>query len=120
MSYDYLFFRLAGLVLLQVMIGKKIIYLILIFTLSIQLFPTNQAGRFFLLDLPDNDFTEMAGSSVNQLRQFVEEEHKDIHIEHNWIAVPFIHINNTRFHFSVSLPDPHPGAIPTPPPNYFA
>ena len=102
------------------MIGKKIIHLILIFTLLIQLFPTNQAGKFFLLDLPDDEFADMAGSSANQLRQFVEEEHKDLHIEHNWIVVPFINLNNSRYHFSVSLPDPHPGAIPTPPPNHFA
>jgi hypothetical protein len=102
------------------MFGKKIVHLILIFTLSIQLFPTNQAGRFFMLDSPDDDQIGLAGLSVNQLRQFVEEEHKDIHIEHNWVIVPFIHITNTRFHFSVLLPNPHPGAIHTPPPNHFA
>ena len=103
------------------MFVKKIIHLLLILTLSIQLFPTNQAGRFFLLDLPDDEFADMAGSSsTNQLRQFVEEEHKEFQIEHNWIVVPFIHLNSKRYHFSVSLPDPHPGAIPTPPPNHFA
>ena len=100
------------------MIGKKIIHLILIFTLSIQLFPTNQAGKFFMLDLPDDENSEMAGTAANQLRQFVEEEHKDIHVEHNWLVIHFTHINNSRFHFSVSLPEPHPGAIPTPPPNF--
>ena len=102
------------------MLGKKIIHLILIFTLSLQLFPTNQAGRFFMPDLSDNEQTDLPGAAAKQLRQFVEEEHKDIHIEHNWVVVPFIHIRNVRLHFSVSLPTPQPGAIPTPPPNHFA
>jgi|GEM_PF-3059145 len=102
------------------MLGKKIIHLILLLTLLIQLFPTNQAGRLFLLDLPDGEYTDMANSSSDQLRQIVEDEHKEIYIEHTWITVLFVHITNTRFRFSVSLPDPHPGAIPTPPPNYLA
>lgn len=102
------------------MLGKKFIYLIVIFTLLIQLLPTNQSGRFYLLDLPDDDYTKNSGSSTNQLRQLLEEEHKEIHIEHNWIVIPFITINSSRYHFSVSLPGPHPGAIPTPPPNHVA
>jgi hypothetical protein len=102
------------------MIGKKLIHIFLIFTLSIQLLPTNQAGKLFLFDLPDDDYTDMPGHSSNQLRQFIEEDHKEIHVEHHWVVVPFVHINNKRFHFAVSLPEPHPGAIPTPPPNHFA
>lgn len=101
------------------MLGKKIIYLVLIFTLLIQLFPTSQSGRFFLVDLPDDDYTETSGSTANQLRQLQEEEHKEIHIEHNWVVIPFVTINSSRFHYSVSLPKPHAGAIPTPPPNYI-
>ncbi len=120
MFCDCLFSKNAGAIFATFMFGKKIIHLILIFTLSIQLFPTNQAGRFFLRDLPDDEHTDMSGYSSNLLRQFVEEDHKEIHIEQNWVVVPFIHIVNTRFHFSISLPDPHPCAIHTPPPNHFA
>ncbi len=101
------------------MLLKRIIHTILIFTLFIQLFPTNQAGRFFMTDMPDDECADMP-TKGNSLRQFLEEEHKDIHIEHDWVSIPFIHITKIRFHFSVSLPTPHPGAIPTPPPNYFA
>ena len=115
-----MFFKVADLFLSQYMLGKRIIHLILIFTLSLQLLPTNQAGRFFIPDLADNEQTDLAGSTSNQLRQFVEEEYKDIHIEHGGIILHFVHIINERLHFTVSLPTPHPGAIPTPPPNHFA
>ena len=68
----------------------------------------------------DDECADMAGTSSNQLRQFVEEEHKDLHIEHHWMVLTFTNLNSKRFHFSVSIPDPHPGAIPTPPPNNLA
>lgn len=99
------------------MFFRKFINSILILTLFIQLFPTNQAGRFFMMDLPDDECADMP-SKGNQLRQFVEEEHKDIHIEHNWVSIPFINITRIRVQYSESLPSPHPGAIPTPPPNF--
>jgi hypothetical protein len=98
------------------MFFRGLIHILLTFTLILQLFPTNQSGRFFLFDLPDDECSDMA-CAKGQLRQLVEEEHKDIHIEHNWITIPFININKRLFHFSESLPIPHPGAIPTPPPN---
>lgn len=99
------------------MLIKRIIHFLLIFTLVIQLFPTNRAGRFLMLDLPEDEYGDMVGSKT--MRQLAEEEHKEIHIEHEWITIPFIHINNAIFHFSESLPTPHPGAIPTPPPNFI-
>jgi len=95
---------------------RGLIHILLTFTLVLQLFPTNQSGRFFLSDLPDDECSEMAGAK-GQLRQLVEEEHKDIHIEHNGITIHFTNINNQLFHFSETLPVLHAGAIPTPPPN---
>jgi hypothetical protein len=95
---------------------RGLIHILLTFTLILQLFPTNQSGRFFLSDLPDDECSEMAGAK-GQLRQLTEEEHKDIHIEHNGIAVSFTNISSRLFHFSETLPSFQPGAIPTPPPN---
>ena len=95
---------------------KKIIHGILIFTLVIQLFPTNTAGRFLMLDLPEDGYADIPGSKT--LRQIAEEEHKEIHIEHNWLTIPFTNISKRNFHFSETLPIPHPGAIHTPPPNF--
>lgn len=97
------------------MFARRILYSILIVTLTIQLFPTNSAGRFLMLDLPDDEYSDMVGSKA--MRQLAEEEHKEIHIQHEWITIPFVNINNSTFHFSESLPIPHPGAVHTPPPN---
>src|SRR4028118_1859290 len=95
---------------------RGLIHILLTFTLMLQLFPTNQSGRFFVSDLPDDECSEMAGAK-GQLRQLAEEEHKDIYIEHNGITLPFTSISNRLFHFSETLPIPQPGTIPTPPPN---
>ena len=99
------------------MVTKRIIHFLLILTLTLQLFPTNRAGRFLMLDVPEDEYGDMVGSKT--MRQLAEEEHKDIHIEHDWLTIPFINIRNTNFHFSESLPNPHPGAIHTPPPNFI-
>ena len=96
------------------MIFRRIIHALLMITLVIQLFPTNQAGRFFCIDLPEDEYTDIPGGK--QLRQLIEEE-KDVHIDHNWKPLCFLSIKNATFHFSERLPIPHPGAIPTPPPN---
>lgn len=97
------------------MLIKRIIHFILIFTLVLQLFPTNRAGRFLMLDLPEDEYGDVLGSK--SMRQLVEEEHKEIHIGHEWIIIPVTFVNKAIFHFAESLPTPHPGAIPTPPPN---
>ena len=101
------------------MLTKRIIHILLIVTLVIQLFPTNQAGRFFCFDLPDEEYTDLGGAKGNQLRQLTEEE-KDLHIDHTWEPLCFVNAKNNLFHFSERLPIPHPGAIPTPPPNALA
>ena len=95
---------------------RRIIHTFLILTLVIQLFPTNQAGRFFCMDLPEDEYTDIPGGKGKQLRQLTEEE-KDLHIGHNWRPLSFLTIMDATFHFSERLPIPHPGAIPTPPPN---
>ena len=99
------------------MLAKKFIYYILIITLALQLFPTTQAGQFYIVELPEEECSDAPGAKGNPLRQINEEEYKDIHIEHNWIAVPMMNLNNAIFNFPVSLPEPHPGTIHTPPPN---
>jgi len=99
------------------MLFKRIIHSILIFTLVIQLFPTNPGGKFYMLDLPDDECTQLPG---NQLRQITEEEYKEMHIDHQYVTLPSVDINNFIFHFSELLPVSHPGAIHTPPPNAIA
>jgi hypothetical protein len=97
---------------------KRFIHTILIFTLILQLFPTNLGGKFFMFDLPEDECTQVP---ANQLRQIMEEEYKDIHIEHNhYLTLPSVNINNIIFHFTELLPVSQPGAIHTPPPNFQA
>jgi hypothetical protein len=102
------------------MLLKKFIHSILILTLIIQLFPTNSKGRFVVQNKCKEDSTELPDAKSSPLRQLIEEDHKDILVEHDWVKVHFIQINNSIFHFSEELPVPHFGPIHTPPPNYFA
>jgi hypothetical protein len=71
-------------------------------------------GKFFMFDLPED---ECAQAPANQLRQLMEEEYKDIHIEYHNVTLPSVNLNNINFHFTELLPVSHPGAIHTPPPN---
>lgn len=100
------------------MLFKKIIHSVLIITLIIQLLPTNTSGRFIVKNARKQDSTELPDAKANQLRQLLEEDHKDLCIDHNWVTVDFVHVVKTTFHFSEALPIPHFGAIHTPPPNY--
>ena len=102
------------------MLFKKVIHSILILTLILQLLPTNTSGRFYLQGSRKDDTSEMPDAKASQLRQLIEEDHKDICLDHNWVSVDFIHITNSVYHFSETLPIPHFGAIHTPPPNSLA
>lgn len=101
------------------MLLKKFIHSLLIITLIVQLFPTNNRGRFIVHNKCKEDSTELPDAKANQLRQLIEEDHKDILVDHDWINVDFVHINSLIFHFSEALPVPHFGPIHTPPPNSF-
>jgi hypothetical protein len=98
------------------MLFKRFIHTILIFTLVLQLFPTNMGGKFFMFDIPEDECTQLPS---NQLRQLIEEEYKDIHIENHSVTLPSVSISNIIFHFTELLPVSHPGAIHTPPPNFI-
>ena len=102
------------------MFFKKVIHIILILTLLIQLLPTNTSGRFILQGSCKEDNSELPDATANQLRQLIEEDHKEICLDHHRISVNFVNIINAVYHFSEMLPIPHFGAIHTPPPNCVA
>ncbi len=99
------------------MLLRRIVHIVLIFTLAIQLFPSNQAGRFFISGCPEDENTDFGASK--SLRQLIEEE-KEIHTMNDWITLHFVRLNTAVFHFSEKLPLPHAGAVHTPPPNGLA
>lgn len=103
------------------MLFKKIIHSILILTLIVQLFPTNTSGRFIMQKCQKEDASsEVPDAKGSQLRQLIEEDHKEIYLEHDWVKVDFVNLNSLNFHFSEALPIPHFGSIHTPPPNEVA
>ena len=100
------------------MIVKRIIDIILIFTLALQLLPANTAGRLLLFDLSDDDYADSCTCKA-QLR-VIEEDSKYVHTYHSLVNVPCQDITISLFHFSVTLPAPRALAIPTPPPDLLS
>ena len=96
---------------------KRLIDIILIFTLIFQLLPANRAGRSLLFDLSDDDCSD-APACKAKLSQ-IEEEYKDIHSYYSLVNVPVKNVTVSSFHFSENLPVTHPQAIPTPPPDFL-
>ena len=82
--------------------------------MAFQLLPSGKAGRSILFDLSDDD-ADAAACKVQLLQ--MEEEYKDVHHYHSWVSLPCGNPPVSLFHFSENLPEPHPLAIPTPPPD---
>ena len=99
---------------------KKFLDIILIFTLALQLFPSNQAGKFYMFATNDEECTDVNTSNTAQLRTLDEEQHKEIHIESTILTVPFILCKNANLHFAEMLPPLNPGVIHTPPPDHLS
>lgn len=97
---------------------KRVIDIILIFTLIFQLLPANKAGRSLLFDLSDDDCSD-APACKAKLTQ-TEEDYKDIHPYHSWVNLPCKNVAVSLFHFAENLPVIHARAIPTPPPDLSA
>ena len=101
------------------MLIRKVLDIVLIFTLALQMFPTTLSGRFLLLDIAEEETIELSEPGNNPLKQLDEHPHKEIHLEMLALQLPVRNCSNDIFHFDERLPEPHPGSIPTPPPNFF-
>lgn len=97
---------------------RRLIDIILILTLIFQLLPANKAGRSFLFDLSDDDYSDSCTCKA-QFPQ-LEEESKWVDAHYNLVNVPCKDVQVSLFHFSENLPVPHAEAITTPPPDAVA
>ena len=95
---------------------RRIIDIVLIFTLAFQLLPANKAGRSLLFDLSDDDYADTC-TSKTPLRQ-IEEDYKWVDANHSWIQVPCRDVAISLYHFSEMIPVPHAETIHTPPPDF--
>src|SRR3954470_24393252 len=99
---------------------RKVLDIILIFTLPVQLFPTTQSGRLLIFEVDDEECMNASDNSNHQLRTIDEEQHKDLHIEHAFVLRPIISVRNKNYHFTEMIPPPHYTSILSPPPNFIA
>ena len=93
---------------------KRLLHIIIITTLVVQLLPVNRLSRY-VFDMEDEYATDITASKA--MKQLAEEEYKEIHIAHTGVTISCMDISNAVFHFDETLPEPHPGVIPTPPPD---
>ena len=94
---------------------RRIIDIVLIFTLLFQLLPANKAGRSLLFDLSDDDYADTCACKT-PLRQ-VEEDYKYVDAHNGWIHPPCKDITILLYHFTEDIPVSHTEAILTPPPD---
>ena len=99
---------------------KKILNIVLTLTLALQLFPATSTGRLFLFDTPEEECRDISESSKNQLRQFDEEQHKELPLGKPAIETPLFNLTILAIQLTERIPLYHYGSIHTPPPNIFA